>query len=188
MCKVLIIVDMLNDFIRPDGKLYFEGGRRTIAPIITLKEAFLRLKAPVIYDNDAHPEDSEEFKVWPPHCIQGTAGAQVIDELTPSPGDIIIEKDDLCLFSNPKTDAVLRDMGAKELYIVGVATEYCVYEAAMKARRRGFTVYVVEEGVAGVELNAGDIRKAVEGMHSAGVRFISLDQALEGLAAPCEAC
>lgn len=85
MSKALVIVDMLNDFIHPDGTLYFERGEGVIDTVVRLRQAFKQAGLPVIYDNDAHPPDSEEFKAWTPHCIAGSEGAQVIEELTPAP-------------------------------------------------------------------------------------------------------
>ena len=60
---------MVNDFISPEGKLFFPRGAEVIAPIVRLRAAFRAAGMPVVYDNDAHPKNSQEFEAWPPHCI-----------------------------------------------------------------------------------------------------------------------
>jgi nicotinamidase/pyrazinamidase len=169
--KILIIVDMLNDFIKPDGKLYFEKGQTVVEPIIGLKTAFRAAGVPILYDNDAHPQDSEEFSVWPPHCLMGTWGARIIEELPAGPGDIIFHKDSLSLFYHSTAENILRGLGASHLYLAGVATEYCVKSCALDALALGFSVTVITDAIAGVDLKEGDAKQALETMRQTGVRF-----------------
>ncbi len=183
MSKALVIVDMLHDFIRPEGKLHFERGAGVIDAVVRLRQAFRQAGLPVLYDNDAHPPDSEEFKAWPPHCIAGSEGAQVIEELTPAPDDLILEKDSLSLFSIPNVAERLRDMGLTDLYLAGVATEYCVRFAAVDGAAAGFRMHVVGDAIAGVELEPGDIQAALEAMRNAGAVFTTTEAVLRELAA-----
>lgn len=181
MDKVLLIVDMLNDFIEPWGKLYFPKGAGVIAPIVRLRAAFRAAGAPILYDNDAHPEDSGEFAVWPPHCLMGSAGARLVDALAAGPGDVIFHKDALSLFAHSRAGDVLRGLGGRHLYVVGVATEYCVKEATLDALAQGFAVTVVSDATASVDLQAGDGDRAVAAMHAAGAAFAATDQVLAQL-------
>uniref|UniRef100_I2PWD1 Nicotinamidase-like amidase n=1 Tax=Desulfovibrio sp. U5L TaxID=596152 RepID=I2PWD1_9BACT len=180
--KALIIVDMLNDFITPGGRLYFAGGSRVVEPVARLRAAFRTAGAPVLYDNDAHPEDSAEFRTWPPHCVAGTAGARIVDALAAGPGDIVFHKDALSLFSEPLAADLLRCLGAHTLYVTGVATEYCVKEAVLGALAHGFAVVVVVDAIAGAELEAGDGERAMEAMRLAGAAFASTGQVVAELA------
>lgn len=182
MGKALVIVDMLNDFIRPEGKLYFEKARGVIAPCVKLREAFKAAGLPVVYDNNAHPEDSEEFKVWPPHCIRGTVGAQVVGELAPQEGDLVMEKDSLSLFSVPEAAMALRGRGITEFYLCGVATEYCVLHAALDGLEAGFTVNVAADAIAGVDLKPGDADRAIAKMRAAGVRLLPVNAVIGEIA------
>ena len=75
--EILIAKGMLNDFIHPEGKLFFPKGSDVIEPIGRLKTAFRVSGVPVVYDNDAHPKDSKEFAAWPPHCIMRCARCKV---------------------------------------------------------------------------------------------------------------
>lgn len=171
MGKILLIVDMLNDFIKPDGKLYFEQGQGVVAVIAEIKAAWQAAGLPRMYVNDAHPHDSREFTVWPQHCLVGSWGARIIEELPPGPGDIILHKDSLTLFSDATAVGLLRGLGASELYLVGVATEYCVLACALDAVLQGFAVTVVLDAIAGVDLTAGDAERALDAMEQAGVAF-----------------
>lgn len=181
---VLLVVDMLNDFILPDGRLSFPQGRDVVAPIVSLRTAFRAAEAAVVYDNDAHPEDSAEFAVWPPHCIMGTPGARVVDALTPGPGDIVFHKDALSLFEHSRAEVLLRALVTPggRLYVAGVATEYCVREAVLHARELGFDVVVIGDAIAGVEREPGNCDKAVAAMREAGAIFETMATVLARLA------
>lgn len=182
MDKLLIIVDMLNDFITPGGKLSFPKGQDVVEPIARLRTAFRAAGATVVYDNDAHPEDAEEFSRWPVHCVMGTPGARVVDALAAGAGDITIHKDALSLFADGRAAAILRGLGARHLYLAGVATEYCVKEAAIQAAAEGFAVTVIVDAVAAVDLTPGDGERALEAMAAAGVALAATEAVLAGLA------
>lgn len=182
MDSVCIIVDMVNDFVRPEGKLSFPRAAGVIEPIVRLRAAFRAAGVPVVYDNDAHPEDSGEFTVWPPHCLMGSWGAQLIDDLAAGPGDIIFHKDSLTFFYSDEAEKLLRGLGAGHLYLVGVATEYCVKHCALDALARGFAVTVVTDAIAGVDLAPGDCDRAIEAMRQAGAAFAASEAVLATLA------
>ncbi len=182
MDKLLVIVDMLNDFIMPGGKLYFAGGEDVIAPIVRLRAAFRAAGLPVVYDNDAHPGDSAEFATWPAHCVMGSEGARIIAPLAAGPGDIVLHKDALSFFSEPFALPLLRGLGAKHLYVAGVATEYCVKEAVVHGLEQGFAVTVVTDAIAAVDLTAGDGDRAIEAMRRAGAAFARTDDVVAALA------
>jgi len=176
-----IIVDMLNDFIDPKGKLYFPDGAGVVEPIARLKASFRSAGLPVVYDNDAHPEDSQEFATWPPHCIRGDWGSAVVPDLTVEPDDVVYQKDALSLFADGKAEQVLHDLGATRLYVAGVATEYCVHACVVDALARGFSVTVVENAIAGVEMHKGDIARAMMAMHRAGAEFTRTERLVAAL-------
>jgi len=181
MDKVLLIVDMLNDFIEPWGKLYFPKGAAVIAPIVRLRAAFRAAGAPVLYDNDAHPEDSGEFATWPPHCLVGSDGARIVGALAAEPGDVIFHKDALSLFAHSRAGDVLRGLGGRHLYVAGVATEYCVKEGVLDALAQGFAVTVVSDAIAEVDLEAGNGDRALMAMRAAKAAFATTEQVLAEL-------
>jgi nicotinamidase-related amidase len=145
--KALLIVDMLNDFVNPDGALPVKGAQGLVENIKALKE-----KADVVvYANDAHAENDPEFKAWPRHCVKGEYGAQVVDALAPKNGALVLEKQDLSVFTNREADRRLREAGVDELYVTGVATEYCVRGATLDALAKGYKVNIVVDAIAGVD-------------------------------------
>ena len=182
MDKLFLIVDMLNDFIEPTGKLYFAKGQGVIAPIKRLKAAFRAVGAPQLYVSDAHPPDSREFASWPPHCEVGSWGARIIDALAPGPGDIVLHKDSLTLFAEAAAEGLLRGLGVSRLYLAGVATEYCVKACALDAVAQGFAVTVIADAIAGVDLTPGDAGRALAAMEQAGVAFATTDDVIAALA------
>jgi nicotinamidase/pyrazinamidase len=181
MSTVFLIVDMVNDFISPEGKLYVPKGADVIDPIVRLKAAFRAAGVPVVYDNDAHPKDSKEFATWPPHCIMGRWGSRLIRELAAAPGDIIFHKDSLTFFYNGSAEKLLRGLGANRLFVAGVATDYCVKWCVLDAVARGFAVTVISDAVAGVDLKEGDGERALEAMRLAGASFATTEAVLAGL-------
>ncbi len=181
MGKALIIVDMLRDFIFPGGKLFFEKGKEAIPGCLRLRDAFDAAGLPVVYDNDAHPEDSAEFDSWPPHCLRGTDGARVIGELAPRPGDLVLEKDSLSMFTIEGAAEILRGRGIDELVLCGVATEYCVLHCALDGVADGFAVTAAIDAIAGVDLAPGDAKRAIDKMRAAGVVMAEVSEIIGAL-------
>lgn len=171
MGNALVIIDMLQDFILPSGKLYFEKGRMTVDSIVRMKAAFRGKNWPVIYGNDAHPKGSDEFSAWTPHCLVGSPGALIIQELAPEPGDIVLYKDSLSLFHDGVAERILRGLDVSHLYLVGVATEYSIKACSLDALERGLAVTVASDAIAGVDLQEGDADRALEAMRRADVQF-----------------
>ncbi|HWD99538.1 MAG TPA: cysteine hydrolase family protein, partial [Bryobacteraceae bacterium] len=135
----------------------------------------------------AHPEDAEEFRQWPPHCVAGTFGQQkpaatLVEKRAIIPNgaaelgiegaqpdgaqQILVEKNDLDVFSNPNVNALLDKIGAVEFYVYGVFTEYCVDKAATGLLKRGGRVYIVSDAICAVEESKG--RRTMEAFTAAG--------------------
>ncbi|MFX1486107.1 MAG: cysteine hydrolase family protein [Promethearchaeota archaeon] len=144
----LLIIDMLNDFIRENSVLEVPKGREIIPNIQKLISKAEERGIPVIYVCDAHERDDNEFLEFKPHAIKGTAGAEVVEELHPRKGDIIIEKTKFDGFYNTKLDITLRDLMADTLIIAGVLTDICILYTAASASMREYRVYVVSDGTA----------------------------------------
>ena len=120
--------------------------------------------------------------LWPDHCIQMTGGAAFapglltakVDRIFPKGTDPTIDSYS-GFFDNGQRKATglgdyLRTGGVRDVYVMGLATDYCVKWTALDAVRLGFQVHLVEDGCRGVGLNAGDVPKAVDDMRAAGVR------------------
>lgn len=179
--KAVLIVDMLNDFVRKDGALYVPGAENIVENIGKIRGTAGESNVLVIYANDSHDPYDKEFEQWPRHAVRTSYGAEVYEELKPEEKDIIIEKQTLSAFSNSDLERILKKEGVDTLIITGVATEYCVKEAALGSRERDFEAYVVVDAIAGVDLQAGDQYKALVEMGLKGVRPVYTKQVLEEL-------
>ncbi len=174
--KALLVVDVQNDFC-PGGTLAVPDGDKVVAVINRLMDQFEL----VVASKDWHPPDSVHFKKWPPHCVQNTAGAEFHPRL--NSGKILqvffkgtINKDDgYSAFEATSDDLarVLKDKGVTELYVAGLATDYCVRASALDAVRKGFRTYVVTDAIQAVNVNPGDGKKALKEMTDSGVDLIT---------------
>ena len=140
----VIVVDMLNDFV--SGSLAHPRINHIIQPIAELCDAARANGVPVIYANDSHnPEIDNEFKIWGPHAVQGTWGAEVIDELKPHEGDIVIPKKHYSGFFETSMERVLRELGVNTLIITGWQADCCCRHTSADAFFRGFNIVVPKE-------------------------------------------
>ena len=147
--KALLVVDMLRDFIDADGALTTGPAGAGIVDFIEEKIQEFRTEGyPVIYICDNHKADDKEFDMFPPHCIAGTEGSKIIEQLEPEKGDIIITKRRYSAFFGTDLDLHLREKQIDEIYIVGVCTNICVLYTAADARNLGYKVNIYEDGVA----------------------------------------
>ena len=195
-------VDTQADFMLPGGKLYVPGAERIIPNLRRLVDAAREGRVFLVSDACVHTLEDEEFKVWPPHCLAGTPGAQIIPEtltenfhLIPNrtgarlPADlgkfqqVVLEKQTLDVFDNPNTEAVLERLDREAEFIVfGVVTEYCVRCAASGLLDRGRRVAIVTDAVE--TLNPADGRRTLEELTARGARLLTTDQALALLDQP----
>ena len=183
----LIVTDVQNDFADPKGSLYVTGGEAVVEAVNEQIAAALEAGATVIYTQDWHPPDTPHFEkdggVWPVHCVAESWGSELHPALTRVEGAVVVRKgttgdDGYSAFSErdprsgevretPLTDALARH-GVERVVVVGLATDYCVKETVLDARRRGLPTEVPAGTIAAVEVEPGDGERALEEMRSAG--------------------
>jgi nicotinamidase/pyrazinamidase len=147
--KTLLVIDMLKDFIEKSGALYCGDNSRRIIPFVKQKiEEFHRSGGLVIFIKDSHHGDDPEFKMFPPHCVKGTRGAEIVEELPVEAGDVIIEKARYSAFYGTSLDKSLKDWAITEVHVVGVCTSICVMDTVGELRNRDYPVIVYKDGVA----------------------------------------
>jgi nicotinamidase/pyrazinamidase len=146
--QALLVVDMLNDFLLPGAPLEVPLAKKIIPAVKRCIDRAREAGTPVIYLCDAHSEDDKEFRIWPKHAVRGTDGAKVVKELGPRPDDIIVAKSTYSAFYMTELEDILRDGGIREVMIVGILTNICVFFTAADAVMRGFDVVVPREAVA----------------------------------------
>ena len=151
----LIVVDMLNDFIDEKGALYCGQGAREIVPFVRLRlEAHRRAGSLVVYLQDAHAKDDREFEKFPPHCVAGTWGSQIIDVLAPQPGEQVLPKTRYSGFYGTVLEAILAAHGPEEVEVVGVCTSICVMDTVGGLANRDYRTLVPRNGVADFDAEA----------------------------------
>jgi nicotinamidase-related amidase len=175
MGEALLIVDFQNDFT-PGGALGVEGGDE-IAEHVNELAASGRFDF-VVASRDWHPRHHNSFEerggIWPVHCVQGTEGAELHPGLDREHVDLVYDKgmdpntDGYSNFETPDLDRTLRERGIDRLTVVGLATDYCVKNSVLDARRLGYEVEVDTEGIRAVDREPGDGERAIEEMRAAG--------------------
>jgi nicotinamidase/pyrazinamidase len=195
--RALIITDVQYDFC-PGGALPVKRGDEVIPVINHIAPRFDRIVATqdwhprnhVSFASTHHRALYEVIKVdgldqvlWPDHCVPGTRGAQFHRDLDTDSADLILRKGNdpaidsySVFFDNDRTSATglqyyLQGLGVTEIFICGLATDYCVYYSAMDARRCGFTVNVILDATRGIDVPPGSLQAAIDDMRAGGVRI-----------------
>lgn len=184
--KALLIVDVQNDFC-PGGALAVPQGDKVVAVINKYIKSFYKEKLPIFASRDWHPVRTKHFKdfggVWPAHCLQNTRGAAFHPQLKLPKETILLykgmdpEKDSYSVFQAEDTSGMgflklLHLLGVTELYIGGLATDYCVKSSVLDALKNGFKVKLLTDAIKGVDIKPGDSEKAIKEMVKKGVKKV----------------
>ena len=154
MANAVLVIDMLRGFLEEGYPLYCGAKARDIIPNIQrLLERELAGGAKVFFICDDHDPDDLEFKVFPPHCIEGTAEAEVIPELAKYLGEVIPKKRYSGFFGTA-LKAKLRELRPEKIIVCGVCTDICVLYTAASARNRDYEVEVPVDCVASFDEKA----------------------------------
>ncbi|MCE4625180.1 MAG: cysteine hydrolase [Desulfurococcales archaeon] len=155
----VIVVDMQNDFVKPEGKLYVPTAQATVEPIRRLLDRARSAGARIFYTQDTHYDNDPEYGIWGEHVRYGTWGWEIIDELKPQPGDIVIVKTRYDGFYGTPLDDLLRVFGIEYTVIVGTVANICVLHTAASAALRWYKVVVPINGISA--LNDFDLHAAL---------------------------
>ena len=182
--RALLLVDVQNDFC-PGGALAVADGDQVIGPLNKLIKEFLRGDEPVFRSRDWHPRQTKHFTefggTWPVHCVQDTKGAEFHPDLIDDARIRTISKgmgdeDSYSAFDGTDLASQLRKLGVEEVWVGGLATDYCVKNTVLDALKEGFRVTALEDAMRAVEMNPGDGARAIEEMRAAGAEIIRQDQ------------
>ena len=198
-------VDTQVDFMLPGGKLYVPGAEKLIPNLNRLTDQARKDLVFLVSDACIHTPDDPEFQRFPPHCVRGTTGAEMIPEtvaerflILPNrrtaavPSDlnsyqqVILEKQTLDVFDNPLTEIVLERLkqfteADAEFMVFGVVTEYCVRCVAKGLLERHRRVSLVEDAIKTLKTEDGE--SALGEMKSLGARMVTTREAIESLRA-----
>lgn len=187
----LVVVDMQNDFGDPKGSLYVTGGEE-IAPVVNGEiDRAREAGALVVYSQDWHPQSTPHFQkdggVWPVHCVADTWGSEFLPGLEVIEGAEVLRKgtggeDGYSVFTvrDPQSgeeaptrlEQILREHGIGRVVLAGIATDYCVKDTALDARRLGFDTEVLSEAIRAVDLAPGDGERALLAVREAGATVL----------------
>lgn len=173
----LVIIDVQYDFL-PGGSLAVPESEGIIPVLNRYIELFKIESLPIFATRDWHPVDHcsfvEQGGPWPPHCVAGTPGAAFSRELLLPEGVPVIskamtpEKEAYSDFEDTDFDAQLRRHGIKQLYIGGLATEYCVRSTVLDSLRLGYETFLLIDAIRPVDVEPGDGDRAIEEMKQQG--------------------
>jgi nicotinamidase/pyrazinamidase len=194
-------VDVQVDFMLPGGKLYVPGAEKLVPNIRKLTNATRRGEVFMVSSGDFHPPDDPEFAQFPPHCVKGTTGADLLPEALADkvvkvenlptaqlPADlslyqqILLEKQTLDVFQSLHADELVQRLGDRAEFVVfGVVTEYCVACAVKGLVERKRRVAVVQDAIQTLAPEAGE--KSLAEFQKIGARLVTTDEALAMVAA-----
>jgi nicotinamidase/pyrazinamidase len=147
----------------------------------------------VVASQDWHPPEHVSFEIFPPHCVQGTPDAEFIDGLETKEIDKVFRKgtdsgvDSMSVFVDASgrkatdIESYLRGQGVSELYVAGLATNYCVLKSALDAVDAGFKVNVVLDACRGIDEPPGAVETAIDQMLNSGINIVSSVQVMKGI-------
>lgn len=202
MKKALLIIDVQNDFC-PGGAMAVPDGDKIISIINNISQKFYKVVAtqdwhPITHISFAKNHHKKIFDtitigdinqvLWPDHCVQGTKGAELHHSLNLNNVDLILRKGNNPLIDsysafleNDKVNQTglhyyLKGMNITDLYICGLATDYCVYNSAVDAINFGFYSHVVLDATKGIDFPAGNLEKCINDMKKKRIEVISHEQ------------
>jgi nicotinamidase-related amidase len=166
--SALVIVDLANDFVYPGGVIADAGGpayqqraQAIIPKLRRLVEAAREAGVLVVYATDAHQPGDSELAKWPPHAMKGTHWAEVVPELAPIQGDLVIGKTTYSPFVSTDMDEQLRRRGITRLYITGLHTDCCARHTSGDAFQRGYDLVWISDA----------LQAFTEEAHQAGLEY-----------------
>ena len=188
--KALLIVDVQNDFC-PGGALAVPEGDEIVPILNKYMMIFSGKKWPIFASRDWHPKESKHFKQfggpWPQHCIQNTRGARLHPNLRLPRETILLskgmdpDKDSYSAFEAVDSKGteffeLLKMSGIDEIFVGGLATDYCVKTTVLDALKSGLKVKLLIDGIKGVNIKPRDSEEAIEEMISRGAEKMTLEK------------
>jgi nicotinamidase/pyrazinamidase len=184
MFDALLVTDIQIDFL-PGGSLPIENGDQIIPALNDYITRFANAQAPILASRDWHPRNHMSFKAqggpWPPHCVQNTKGANFSPNLKKPNSAIVIskatnpDKEAYSVFDETNLADELNKRKVKRLFIGGLATDYCIVNTVMDARKLGLETVILMDASLGINVKPGDVDRAIERMIKAGALQATAD-------------
>jgi len=186
----LIIVDVQRDFC-PGGALPVPNGDKVVPVLNGYIQIFIKARAKIFATRDWHPPHHISFRgyggTWPPHCIQGSKGAEFHPDLK-LPEDVTIiskamdpSRESYSGFDATELNDELKKKGIKRIFVGGLATDYCVKNTVLDGLRLGFEVILLSDATRGIDARPGDVAVAIEDMLKKGAKEATLSELSDSL-------
>jgi nicotinamidase-related amidase len=147
----LVIVDMQNDFVKEGGSLVVPDAEGTIPAIRGLLDGARRSGTKVVFTQDTHTEGDPEWDIWPDHAHEGSWGWQIVGELEPREGEVVIRKVRYDAFYGTHLDHFLRLWGTDTLLLCGTVANICVHYTAASAALRWYDVVIPKDATSALD-------------------------------------
>ena len=191
----LLITDIQLDFL-PGGTLPIKEGDQLIPVLNEYIKIFQKANAPIIASRDWHPQNHMSFKAqggpWSPHCVQNTEGASFHPDLKLPEETIVVSKatdpakEAYSVFDGTDLADTLKTQGVVRVFVGGLATDYCVVNTVLDASKVGLAAVVLEDATRGINVEAGDVDKALAVMLKNGAEQVTLDDFLGPVTLPAD--
>ncbi len=178
----LVVVDMQNDFVKEGGTLVVPDAEGTLPEIRGLLEFARGSGMKVVFTQDTHTEGDPEWEIWPEHVREGSWGWQIVDELAPREGELVLRKVRYDAFYGTHLDHSLRVWGVDTLIVCGTVANICVHYTAASAALRWYAVVIPRDATSA--LDPFDLESSLRQVSflfsgritdSAGIRVIRAD-------------
>ena len=186
--RALLVVDVQTDFCK-GGSLAIDGADEVIPRLNEVIDTFRMAMLPIFFTRDWHPSNHISFSTrggaWPPHCIKGSQGATFHSKLVVPPSAVVIDKgtepdyEAYSGFQGTDLEKRLEEKRIDEVFIGGLATDYCVKQTALDALKYGLRVIVLVDCIKGVDLRVGDSKRVLQEIAAKGVKLINSREALK---------
>jgi nicotinamidase/pyrazinamidase len=180
----LFIADVQNDFL-PGGALGIRGGDEIVPVLLTYIRRFQAKGLPIFLSRDWHPSNHCSFRSqggpWPTHCVAGSPGSLPPPSFGAPPSAILIYKaidaneEAYSAFEHTPLQRHLHALGVRRLFIGGLATDYCVLNTVKDARRLGYEVCLLTDGIRAVNVHPEDGCQAEAQMIQLGAAPVRLE-------------
>jgi len=186
MKTALMIMDMQKDFIHPKGSLQVKGGKKIVLRVKRALEASRKAGLPVFHIKRIHRADGmdvekfryEMFKKMP-YAVEKTEGSEIIEELRPKEGEIVLPKTRFSAFFHTNLDAILRRMGLARIVLVGIQSPNCIRATAVDALALDYDVVLLTDAIGSKTKKVHDSN--MRDMRVMGMQVMTVDDFIKTL-------
>lgn len=149
--SAVIVVDMQNDFVKEGGNLLVPDAEATVPNLKDILDRARESNVPVFYTQDTQIEGDKEFDIWPEHCVEGTWGWNIVEEIKPQGNELVMQKNRYDGFYGTNLEHYLSHVwNIKNLVIVGTVANICVLHTAASAGLRWYNIVMPADGISAI--------------------------------------